>query len=135
MRLQRGAYGCHLPARGGPPTCAGLLLAWWGVGGAVGGRGRFAARYALLQHCLDFLQLLFLELCFTALCLEIPTPVGFLPFFGFGGVEDASRLCRFGFLFRLGELDLVVYGGKGCGEPLLGFLVVAEVVLGSLGWR
>ena len=35
MRLQRGAYGCHLPARGGPPTCAGLLLAWWGVGDAV----------------------------------------------------------------------------------------------------
>ena len=43
------AYGCHLPARGGPPTCAGLLLAWWGVGGAVGGRGRFAARGALFQ--------------------------------------------------------------------------------------
>ena len=39
----RGTYGCHLPTRGGPPTCAGLLLAWWGVGGAVGGDGRFAA--------------------------------------------------------------------------------------------
>ena len=74
LRKRRGAYGCHLPARGGPPTCTGLLLAWWGVGGAVGGRGRFAARYALLQHCLDFLQLLFLELCFTALFLEEPTP-------------------------------------------------------------
>ena len=48
LRKQRGAYGCHLPARGGPPTCAGLLLAWWGIGGAVGGRGRFAARCALL---------------------------------------------------------------------------------------
>ena len=48
LRKQRGAYGCHLPARGGPPTCAGLLLAWWGVGGAVGRRGRFAARCALL---------------------------------------------------------------------------------------
>ena len=35
LRKQRGAYGCHLPARGGPPTCAGLLLAWWGVGDAV----------------------------------------------------------------------------------------------------
>ena len=45
---QRGAYGCHLPARGGPPTFAGLLLAWWSVGGAVGRRGRFAARCALL---------------------------------------------------------------------------------------
>ena len=32
---RRGAYGCHLPARGGPPTCAGLLLAWWGVEDAV----------------------------------------------------------------------------------------------------
>ena len=49
LRKQRGdAYGCHLPARGGPPTCAGLLLAWWRVGDAVGGRGRFAARCALL---------------------------------------------------------------------------------------
>ena len=38
LRKRRGAYGCHLPARGGPPTCAGLLLAWWGIGGAVGGR-------------------------------------------------------------------------------------------------
>ena len=35
LRKRRGAYGCHLPARGGPPTCAGLLLAWWGVGDAV----------------------------------------------------------------------------------------------------
>ena len=43
LRKRRGAYGCHLPTRGGPPTCAGLLLAWWGVGGAVGGDGRFAA--------------------------------------------------------------------------------------------
>ena len=49
LRKQRGAYGCHLPTRGGPPTCAGLLRAWWGVGGAVGGRGRFAARGALFQ--------------------------------------------------------------------------------------
>ena len=50
LRERRGdAYGCHLPARGGPPTCAGLLLAWWSVGGAVGGRGRFAARGALFQ--------------------------------------------------------------------------------------
>ena len=55
LRKQRGAYGCHLPTRGGPPTCAGLLLAWWGIGGAVGGRGRFAARCALLQQALDFL--------------------------------------------------------------------------------
>ena len=46
LRKRRVAYGCHLPARGGPPTCAGLLLAWWSVGGAVGGRGRFAATFA-----------------------------------------------------------------------------------------
>ena len=74
LRKQRGAYGCHLPARGGPPTCAGLLLAWWSVGDAVGGRGRFAARCALLQQALDFMQLFFLDLCFTALLLEEPTP-------------------------------------------------------------
>ena len=49
-----------------------------------------------------------------------------------GGVEDASRLCL-GFFFRLGELDLVVYGCEIGGEPLLGFLVVAEIVLGALG--
>ena len=76
-----------------------------------------------------------MELCFTALLFEEPTPVGFLPFFVFGGVEDASRLCRFGFLFRLGEIYLVIYWGETRGEPLLGFLVVAEVVLGSLGGR
>ena len=70
-----GAYGCHLPARGGPPTCAGLLLAWWCVGGAVVGRGRFAARCALLQQALDFMQLFFLDLCFTALFFEVPAPL------------------------------------------------------------
>ena len=32
LRKQRVAYGCHLPARRGPPTCAGLLRAWWSVG-------------------------------------------------------------------------------------------------------
>ena len=47
LRKQRGAYGCHLPARGGPPTCAGLLFAWWGVGDGFVGRERFAARCAL----------------------------------------------------------------------------------------
>ena len=78
------------------------------------------------------MQLFFLDLCFTALVLEEPTPLGFLPFFVFGGVEDATRLCRFGFLLG-GELDLVVYGGEVCWKPLLGFLVVAEIVLGSLG--
>ena len=75
LRKRRGAYGCHLPARGGPPTCAGLLRAWWGVGGAVGGRGRFAARCALLQQALDFMQLFFLDLCFTALFFEVPAPL------------------------------------------------------------
>ena len=75
LRKRRGAYGCHLPARGGPPTCAGLLLAWWGIGGAVGGRGRFAARCALLQQALDFMQLFFLDLCFTALFFEVPAPL------------------------------------------------------------
>ena len=48
LRKQRTAYGCHLPARGGPPTCVGRLFAWWGIGGAVMWRGRFAARCALL---------------------------------------------------------------------------------------
>ena len=75
LRKRRGAYGCHLPARGGPPTCAGLLLAWWSVGGAVGGRGRFAARCALLQQALDFMQLFFLDSCFTALFFEVPAPL------------------------------------------------------------
>ena len=52
---------------------------------------------------------------------------------GFGGVKDASRFIWGWFLFLLCELDLVVYGGEVCWEPLLGFLVVAEIVLGSLG--
>ena len=51
LREQRGAYGCHLPARGGPPTCAGLLLAWvsvvmshrWGAIGVLGVLGDLGA--------------------------------------------------------------------------------------------
>ena len=47
-------------------------------------------------------------------------------------MEDASR-GYFWFFFLLGELDLCVYGREIGGEPLLGFLVVAEIVLGALG--
>ena len=71
-------------------------------------------------------------MCFTALFLDVPAPLGFLPFFVFGGVEDASRLCRFGFLPG-GEIDIVVYWGETRWKPLLGFFVVAEVVLCALG--
>ena len=77
-----------------------------------------------------------MDLCFTALFFgeQAPFTWQLCPFFFFvflGGVEDAFWLCV-GFLFRLGELDFVVYGSESCGEPLLGFLVVAEIVLGAL---
>ena len=82
------------------------------------------------------MQLFFLDLCFTALFFEEATPLTWqlCPFFFvvfLGGVEDAFWLCL-GFLFRLGELDFVVYGGESCGEPLLGFLVVAEIELAQI---